>query len=348
MNRKIVLLTLVTAILAACANTPQQHAKPAPIVDLVSGPSSKTTQVANAPKLEGATSTPVPTGPEQTSGGYLTGDGPGLDAPANLNDVPDAVPKSEPLHRYANKPYTALGKIYTPLETPGNYKEQGIASWYGKKFHGQRTSIGEVYDMYGMTAAHPILPIPSYARITNVATKKSVIVRVNDRGPFLHDRIIDLSYTAAYKLGIINNGSAEVLVESIAIDGTEPVTTAAVTSTPINSVSLPVEIVPPVVVSEMQSPSPASAPVVSTKEIRIAPVGNVYLQLGAFKSHQSAESFLAKMQSEFGKVGKTLSVIQKDGLERIQMGPYATTDEAWAEGEKLKSRLGFKPFVSVH
>jgi len=347
MNRQIALLTLVTAILAACAGVTQQHAKPAPVVDLASGPSSNTPQVANAPQAESSVASGA-TSPEKISGGYLSGDGPGADAPANLNDIPDAVPKAEPLHRYANRPYSALGKTYTPLEAPGNFKEQGIASWYGKKFHGQRTSIGEVYDMYGMTAAHPTLPIPSYARITNVATKKSVIVRVNDRGPFLHDRIIDLSYTAAYKLGIINNGSAEVIVESIAVDGAEPITTSVVTSSTVNSAPLPIESITPVVVAEIKMPLAASAPVETAKETPVAPVGNVYLQLGAFKSPQGAESFLAKMQSALGDVGKTLSLIQKDGLERIQLGPYATPDEARVEGEKLKARLGFKPFVSVH
>lgn len=347
MTRQITLLILVGVTLAACSGVPQQHAKPAPIVDLESGPSSNSPQEAKAPKAESSAASSTKS-PEQTSGGYLSGDGPGADAPANLNNIPDAVPKNEPLHRYANRPYNALGKTYTPLETPGNYKEQGIASWYGKKFHGQRTSIGEVYDMYGMTAAHPILPIPSYARITNVATKKSVIVRVNDRGPFLHDRIIDLSYTAAYKLGIINSGSAEVMVESIAVDGTEPVTTAVVTSSTINSAPLPIDPTPPIFVAEIQTPVPASAPVTTTKEKTVTPVGNVYLQLGAFKSHQGAESFLAKMQSELGDLGKSISLIQKDGLERIQLGPYATADEARVAGDKLKAKLGFKPFVSVH
>ena len=342
MNRQIVLLTLVTAMLGACAEAPLKHTKPAPVVDLASGPSSNTPQIASAPKAESTTVAPSTTGPE-TSGGYLSGDGPGADAPANLDDTPDAVPKAEPLHRYANRPYNALGKTYTPLEAPGNYKEQGIASWYGKKFHGQRTSIGEVYDMYGMTAAHPILPIPSYARITNVATKKSVIVRVNDRGPFLHDRIIDLSYTAAHKLGIINNGSAEVLVESIAVDGSEPLTVSTVLPTPIKSEPLALEPTPPVVVVP-EVPKSASTPVSSTK----APsAGNIYLQLGAFKSPQGAESFLAKMQSKLGDEGKSLTLYQKDGLERIHLGPYATPDEARAAAEKLKTQLGFKPFVSV-
>ncbi len=347
MTKQVTLLILVTAILAACAGAPQQPAKPAPIVDLDSAPSRKTTQMTNAPKAQSASGS-VATSTEQTGGGFLAGDGPGADAPVNLDNIPDAVPKAEVLHRYANRPYNALGKTYTPLEAPGNYKEQGIASWYGKKFHGQRTSIGEVYDMYGMTAAHPVLPIPSYARITNVATKKSVIVRVNDRGPFLHERIIDLSYTAAYKLGIVSNGMAEVVVESIAVDGSEPITTAVVTSSAVNSAPLPIEQVTPGVVAEMKIPLPSSAPVVATKESPVDSIGNIYLQLGAFKSHQGAESFLAKMQSELGDVGKNLNLNQKDGLERIQLGPYASPDEARVEGEKLKARLGFKPFVSMH
>src|SRR5512135_3745922 len=153
--------------------------------------------------------------PSGYGGGYLPGDGPGTEDAARLSAVPDAVPRNEPLHRYANRPYEALGKHYVPLTAPGNYKERGIASWYGKKFHGQRTSSGEVYDMYGMSAAHKTLPIPSYARVTNLRNGKSIIVRVNDRGPFLHDRIMDLSYAAAYKLDIIGSGSAEVEVESI-------------------------------------------------------------------------------------------------------------------------------------
>jgi rare lipoprotein A len=341
MNRQIALLILATVILAACAEAPTKHVKPAPVVDLSTGPSS--TQVTSAPKAETSTAAPATVSP---SGGYLVGDGPGVDTPKNLDDTPDAVPKAEPLHRYANRPYTALGKTYTPLEAPGNYKEQGIASWYGKKFHGQRTSIGEVYDMYGMTAAHPTLPIPSYARITNVATKKSVIVRVNDRGPFLHDRIIDLSYTAAHKLGVINNGSAEVLVESIAVDGSEPLTVSTVLPTPIKSEPLTAEPSPPIVVVP-DVPKATTVAANSTKTTSVAAAGNVYLQLGAFKSPQGAESFLAKMQSKLGDEGKALSLYQKDGLERVHLGPYTTPEEARAAAEKLKTQLGFKPFVST-
>ena len=153
--------------------------------------------------------------PPSASSKYYSDDGPPERIPVDLDQVPDAVPRAEPLHRFANRPYVVLGREYVPATALGPYREQGVASWYGRKFHGQRTSIGEVYDMYAMTAAHPTLPLPSYARVTNVATGATVVVRVNDRGPFLHGRIIDLSYAAAHRLGIAARGSGVVLVESV-------------------------------------------------------------------------------------------------------------------------------------
>lgn len=333
MNKQIVLLAFITVALAACGTSPKQPAKRAPIVDLAPAPVSKAAEQP-APEVP-ASSTATQAG----SGGYLAGDGPGAEAPTNMDNIPDAVPKAEPLHRYANREYTALGKTYKPLTVTGTYKERGVASWYGKKFHGQRTSIGETYDMYGMTAAHPTLPVPSYARVTNVATGKSVIVRVNDRGPFLHDRIIDLSYTAAYKLRIIDNGSAEVEVESIATDGSAPLVAAAPAPT-IKTEPLPAEVAPPIVVVP-------AAPVVVPATTAKAATGNVYLQLGAFKSPQGAESFLAKMRSKLGETDRSLSLFKKDGLDRVHLGPYASKDEARAASEKLKARLGFKPYLSA-
>jgi rare lipoprotein A len=148
-------------------------------------------------------------------GGYYKDDGPHDNPPANLERVPDAVPRNEPLNRFANRPYSALGRDYVPLTKVQPFSQRGMASWYGKRYHGQKTSSGEVYDMYQMTAAHPTLPIPSYARVTNVKTGKSVVVRINDRGPFRSDRVIDLSYVAAYKLGYVDSGQAMVEVEAI-------------------------------------------------------------------------------------------------------------------------------------
>jgi len=303
------ILALAALALAACGSTPQRKVEvrdtPAPIeVRTVGAPAAST-------------------------GGYLAGDGPGTDAPANLDEIPDAVPQDEPLHRYANRPYVALGKTYTPLIATGSFKERGIASWYGKKFHGQRTSSGEVYDMYGMTAAHPTLPIPSYVRVTNVANQKSVVVRINDRGPFLHERVIDLSYVAAHKLDIIGSGSGEVEVESLAGNAmTAPVAAAEqVTSTPLP----PADIPPKTVVAEQDS----------------AVGSNVYLQLGAFKSKETAESFMAQMRAKLGDAGKQLSMFIKDGLTRVHLGPYASQNEARSSADSLKNKLGFKPLLNL-
>ncbi|MDD5299530.1 MAG: septal ring lytic transglycosylase RlpA family protein [Gallionella sp.] len=325
MNKQIAIMTLATLALAACGSTPQRSVEtrstPAPVEDRVVG--SATAQATSA------TPTP-PAAPAAAPGGYLAGDGPGADVPANIDETPDAVPRSEPLHRYANRPYVALGKTYTPLTAPGNFKERGIASWYGKKFHGQRTSIGEVYDMYAMTAAHPTLPIPSYARVTNVATKKSVVVRVNDRGPFLHERVMDLSYTAAHKLGIIGNGSSEVEIESITANADTNVLAKVepVQSKPLEKVETAASSVP----------SATSA----------AAGSNIYLQLGAFKTQEAADSFVAKMRTELGEIGKQVSVFVKDGLTRVHLGPYASQGEARSSADSLKGKLGFKPMLNFH
>ncbi|VVC85591.1 septal ring lytic transglycosylase RlpA family protein [Sideroxydans sp. CL21] len=318
MQIKLLLILLAALAMTACSTTKpgEKEQSAAPIVDAIAGPSGKS---ASAPPA--------------TGGGYLPGDGPGTDAP-NLDNIPDAVPKAEPLHRYANRPYTALGKTYTPLQTTGNYKERGIASWYGKKFNGQRTSIGETYDMYGMTAAHPTLPIPSYARVTNVANGKSVIVRINDRGPFLHERIMDLSYAAAYKLGFVNTGSAEVEVESIATGANAPVTN------PVETAAVNIE---PITVAPI-APVATAIPVDTVGSSK----GKIFLQLGAFKSAQGAESFLAKMNAELGDNGKELKLYEKNGLTRVHLGPYANESEARDAASKLASKLGFKPFVSLH
>lgn len=169
--------------------------------------------------LGGCGSTP-PKKPTQASaptkgGGYYLDDGPEANPPANLDAVPDAVPRHEPLHRFANRSYVALGNTYTPLTERQATRQEGLASWYGRRFHGKKTSSGELYDMYAMTAAHPTLPIPSYARVTSLSNGKVIVVRINDRGPFHSGRIIDLSYTAAHKLGILAKGRGKVRVEGI-------------------------------------------------------------------------------------------------------------------------------------
>jgi rare lipoprotein A len=298
------------------------------------------TRSAPAPVIESHVVLP-PSVVQPKRGGYLEGDSPGDNVPVNLAAVLDAVPRVEPLHRFANAQYSALGKTYTPLTSPGKFKERGIASWYGKKFHGKRTASGEIYDMYGMTAAHPILPVPSYARVTNLANKKSVVVRINDRGPFLRERIIDLSYAAAYKLGIVNAGSAEVVVEVeslVADNNVQPLgVTDSVVMTPLKSTT------DSVVVTPLKSTTASSA------SGEAAASGSVYLQLGAFRSQQSAESFLSRMSVEFEGSGKRVELYQKeDDMVRVHVGPYSTQDEARATAEKLEQRLGFKPLVKLH
>ena len=170
-----------------------------------------------------ATAPPEAPAPQPAAkGGYYKDDGPGDTVPPNLSEIPDAQAKEEPLHRYANRPYRVFGTEYVPLAKVQPFRQHGVASWYGRRFHGNPTASGERYDMYAMTAAHPTLPIPSYVRVTNPANGRSVVVRVNDRGPFHASRIIDLSYAAAHRLGFIQAGSARVELESIVPDGSQP------------------------------------------------------------------------------------------------------------------------------
>ncbi len=168
-------------------------------------------------------STPKKTGTKGSvtttrGGGYYLDDGPGSNIPPGLENIPDAVPQIE-THSPSNfRPYVVFGKKYYPVSDEKPFRQEGTASWYGRKFHGKKTANGEIYDMYAMSAAHPTLPIPSYARVTHAKTGKSVIVRVNDRGPFHSKRIIDVSYVAASKLGLIGPGSGQVIVEAITND----------------------------------------------------------------------------------------------------------------------------------
>ena len=188
-------------MLAACGGQPPRPADSGPTAEPTSKPSPRATRKSSVVQKRG--------------GGYYKDDGPGEDIPDGLDDLPDAEPRAEPLHRFANRPYVVLGKAYTPKTAVEPFRQRGIGSWYGKKFHGQKTSIGEPYDMFAMTAAHPTLPLPSYVRVTNVANGRSVVVRLTDRGPFHAERVIDLSYAAAYRLDYIDNGSAQVEVEQV-------------------------------------------------------------------------------------------------------------------------------------
>lgn len=167
--------------------------------------------------------------PVTGGGGFFGGDRPPRSVPDDLDHIADAVPQRLPLSKTGNKPYVALGKRYRPLKSARGYRKTGTASWYGKKFHGRRTSSGEPYDMFAMTAAHPVLPLPSFVRVTNLDNGRSVVVKVNDRGPFLHGRVIDLSYAAAHRLGITARGTGRVRVTSLEAESPEVGPASAVT-----------------------------------------------------------------------------------------------------------------------
>lgn len=243
-------------------------------------------------------------------GGYYKDDGPPGRHPVDLHSIPDAVPRDEPLSETGNSAYTALGERYVPMARADGYRERGTASWYGKKFHGKRTSSGEKYDMYKMTAAHRTLPLPSYARVTNLNNGESIIVRVNDRGPFLHDRVIDLSYAAAYKLGIIDNGTGYVEVELITTDA--PDTERAVAGS---------------------GASPATgAPV----EDLSSNAERYYVQFGAFSRSANARSLKQKLQ-DFG-IGFAHIQHGDDGYFRVRSGPFsspATAEQILLRGADL-------------
>ncbi len=285
------LFAVLLATLAACSTAP-----------------TPSVRVESPAKVE-----PPPT-PSTSSGGYYQDDGPGKNPPPNLGAIPDAEPRPEPLNKFANRPYTVLGQTYSPDVSGKPYKAQGIASWYGRKFHKQRTASGEIYDMYWMTAAHPTLPIPSYARVTNVKTGKSVIVRINDRGPFLSGRIIDLSYAAAYKLGIAQAGSGRVEVQSI--DATHD-------SSPNTDV--------------VAEEKPASA--TATND------ASYWLQLGAFSIQANAEQLLTKLKTEVSALADRLRIQTVDGLYRLRAGPFNSTEEANDAAAQLKRVADIQPVL---
>ncbi|MDP3037735.1 MAG: septal ring lytic transglycosylase RlpA family protein, partial [Rhodocyclaceae bacterium] len=254
--------------------------------------------------------------------GFYLDDGPLENDAVDLAALADAVPRDEPLHRFANRPYVVFGRDYVPATRHQPFRQQGVASWYGRRYHGQKTSSGEPYDMFAMTAAHPTLPIPSYVRVTRLnggpETGKAVVLRVNDRGPFLHHRVIDLSYAAAWKLGIVESGSGAVIVESVLAGASAP----PASSTPPAPLQV-AAVAPP--------PEPANV-------LRdIVEKGGHYLQLGAFGNRDNAEALRARLASTLGDLGDRLQVRSAGNLHRLQLGPWADVGEARRIAEQLKT-----------
>ena len=251
-------------------------------------------------------------------GGFYNDDAPDGLPPVDLDRLADAQPKPEPLIGRANEPYTVYGREYVPYRAHVEYRRQGTISWYGRKFHGQRTWSGELYDMYAMTAAHPTLPIPSYVRITNLENHKTVVVRVNDRGPFLSGRIMDVSYAAAHRLGFVQGGSATVEVEALS---------------------------PPA--SAKPAPARAEPRETAANLSTIADAPGIFLQLGAFSAAQNAESFRNKVQPQLAEEKLAAQVVERGRLFRVQVGPFRSRQEAARTAEKLREPLGIRPLVVV-
>jgi len=237
-------------------------------------------------------------------------DGP-PDKEVNWQNIPNPAPRDEPRSKRGNpESYVVMGKRYFVSQKPKGYTQQGIASWYGTKFHGRLTSSGEVYDMHKMTAAHKTLPIPVYVKVSNVDNGKHIIVRVNDRGPFVSGRIIDLSYTAAKKLGITQRGTANVKIETIS-----------------NTVA-------------------PAAPPSDTASSDLGGNQTLYfLQLGAFSQRVLAEQFAAKLIAlPIEPVVITNSTRNQNPLYLVRVGPFQTTDQL----EPVESQLIEQGFTDTY
>lgn len=281
-------------------------------------------------------------------GGYYLDDGPGDNPPANIDSIPDAVPRAEPPLPRANRPYSALGSRYTPMTEYRPYRETGIASWYGKRYHGQKTSSGEIYDMYGMTGAHTILPLPSYVRVTNPENNRSVIVRINDRGPFHSNRLIDLSYAAAYKLRLTDKGSGTVIVEAIDTSklGSAPPASSAVPAPPPTAPPEQPALIPaPIVGTALPTPDNVPEVTPSTMAVSSPLSSGEYVQVGAFKIETNAEGLKDKLRRNNLAENVSIQSWYNNGTYRVLLGPYNSRPDADRAASQIKQVLGANAIV---
>lgn len=366
---------LALLALAGCGTVPTSD-EPTSRPPRTSGP------VIKAPSTtKPATGLPALPPANSGRGGYYQDDGPGDAPPDNLANVPDADVRNDPLLPRSNRPYVVFGKTYTPITDNEPFTQVGVGTWYGKKFHGQRTSSGEIYDMYKMTAAHPTLPIPSYARVSNMVSGATVIVRINDRGPFHAKRAIDVSYTAALKLGLLGKGSHELKIERIlpeeidrmlatreGVSGTKSPrlqtssqsgarlsSYAGESSKQLSTTPQPLVLTPKAISggdgAAAVVPAVASAAAPGAKsEIETlmladsvpAATSGFYLQLGAYTRAENAEAVRGKLA---GNGFSTLEVVQSGPVHRLFGGPFASRQEALQAAQGLPSTLSLKPIV---
>jgi rare lipoprotein A len=246
----------------------------------------------------------------KNSGAYYLDDGPDKNPPENLDKIPDAEPKYEALSKRASRPYVAFDKKYIPMKKIIPFEEEGYASWYGKRYHGRKTSIGETYDMYQMTGAHKTLPLPCYIKVTNLKNKRSVIIRVNDRGPFVDQRIVDLSYAAAHRLDIIKNGSELVKIE-------------------------------------MVNPSLAKKNLVEPLQDASASdsIKSFYIQAGAFSSEENASYLINKLSKIKFKKSLNIKKLNKNSLHLVAIGPYASKEIAEEALIDITKKIQLNSFI---
>lgn len=240
----------------------------------------------------------------------------------DVSTIPDAVPKDEPRSKYGNPAsYVVNGRTYHVMKSGSGYIERGIASWYGEKFHGRRTSSGETYDMYGMTAAHKSLPLPSYVEVTNLQTGRKVVVKVNDRGPFHENRVIDLSWTAASKLGILGKGTGLVEVRAVGPGYKTAAPLVAEESTGPQA---------PVTEAVIQVSNPVSAPLTAS-------INSFYIQVGAYSQLANAQ----RMYDKLGALGSEKVLLNEATVNgrqiyRVRIGPLDDVTVA----DQIVTRLG--------
>jgi rare lipoprotein A len=369
---KFIFILFCCICLAACGGkktvkpkaAPPLTAKPATAAKTATAPSAAPNTMPSPAPAEQKPGADEPTKP----GGYYLDDGPGDNPPQNIDSIPNAVPKKEALNPRTNKPYRALGEVYTPMTSYKPYKERGIASWYGKRFHGKKTSSGETYDMYSMSAAHTILPLPSYVKVTNPANGRSVIVRVNDRGPFKHSRIIDLSFAAAYKLGYANKGSTLVEVEAIdpsnANDYTNVDTKPTVAAVPasVESVLTEPTLIDPTVKNPAITGSATTSPHTTNPPTTNPPTtipantssasnttleNGYFVQAGAFKNESNADALIKKIEGLDIEQNAGFNKVYNNGLYRLKIGPLETKQAADKTAADIRRLLNI-PAITIN
>lgn len=331
---------------------------------LVSACSShKPAGAAHKPEVNTAPDTPA-----KKKGRYSLLEDQGPDVDIDVSNIPNAVPKKEIRTIAGNvSPYTVLGKTYTVQFNAAKYSAVGLASWYGKKFHGERTSNGEIYNMFGMTAAHKTLPIPCYVRVTNLANNKNVVLRVNDRGPFHEERVIDLTYTAAKKLDFHRAGTAKVRVDVINLNDFAPLPMAAVknegsgklsgalagvvnnnktelTKTN-NAAAAPLKAAPSTLQPAATTPAiaPATQPA-KTPGAKPAAFTPVYLQVGAFASQEGAAVQQKKLRT-YTQLPIVLMPVEGKKIFRVLIGPITDANEMQALKQTLTEKKLSTPYV---